>query len=97
MRITLRIRKRGLTLRPTATHSCLNCTHSSLTRGHTSTSRMQVVTDMVAYEMSSYRDPWSLAPQDPENNIPYLGGISATNMSIRMVLAGYCIRETHVF
>ena len=32
---------------------------------------------------------------DLDNNIPYLGGISATTTSIRIVLFGYWTRDTH--
>src|ERR1700733_8349640 len=50
---------------------------------------------MVAYDMSNCREPWSLAPHDLDNNIPYLGGISTTTTSIKIVLFGYWTRDTH--
>jgi len=44
---------------------------------------------MVAYDMYNCRDPWNFSPHERDNNIPYLGGISTSTMSMTMLFTGH--------
>ena len=50
---------------------------------------------MVAYFMSIWRFPWSLAPHDIDKIMPYFGGMSATTMSMTRLSDGIYNRLKH--